>query len=103
VPFLIGAIHPSFILVHPVILITLHIAFIIWFYISKKLTLFALPLSHLLFPFLFYFSLAWIRSYMPIKPDPAGWEMFAIAAGFFYFLPFSVITLIISFVIWRIL
>ena len=98
-PFLIGAVYPKFVLTDPLILICLHIVFIICFYVLKKFSLFSLPLSHLIFAVLFYFSLAWIRPYMQTQPDPGGWEMFAIGAGFFYFLPVSIITFIISLII----
>jgi len=98
-PFLFGAVYPRFVISNPIIYICLHLGFIIYFYVSKKFSLFSLPLGNLIFAFLFYFSLAWVRTYMPVKPDPGGWEMFAIGAGFFYFLPVSIITFIISLVI----
>jgi hypothetical protein len=80
--------------------VLVHVAFIVYFYTSKKYCLFALPLSHVIFPFLHYFTM-WLFFY-----NTSIWRIFetpligyAFLVGIFYFLPLFVLTLIISLII----
>ena len=80
--------------------ICIHIALIIYFYISRKYSVFALPLSHIIFPFLYYLIMLLLWRYSSIwKAFEAPWETFVSIVSVFYFLPISIITFVISLVI----
>ena len=78
--------------------IFVHIVLIIYFYMSKKYSLFALPLSHILFPILFFFVTYPFRLTLS-QATGSLWEGFVFISALYYFLPISVITFIISLII----
>jgi len=80
--------------------IIIHIALLIYFYASRKYSVFALPLSHIVFPVLYYFVMMLLWKYSSVwKAFEASWESFVSILSVFYFLPISIITLVISIVI----
>jgi hypothetical protein len=107
IPLLIGYaidfVLPAFSFTLPIILLILlmvHVGFIVWYYKTKKFALFALPLSHFIFPILFLYahSLYWEYQNMSYSADPAGvLGLFLVVV--FYFTPIIVTTFIISLVI----
>ena len=81
--------------------ICVHIALIIYFYLSKKFNVFVLPLSHVIFPFLFFCFMSFMWRYSTIWRGIHGpWQGYVFLLAVFYFLPIAVITLIISVIIY---
>ena len=79
------------------LVICAHIAFVAYFYISKKHNLFVLPVCHIIFPFIFYLIMMFLWRYSTFwKGFETSWESYVILVGVFYFLPSAIITLIIS-------
>ena len=75
----------------------IHIASIVYLYISKRLSVFAIPLSHIVFPFLFYCAMLFLWKYSTLwMAFETPWESFVSLVIFFYFLPIAAITFIIS-------
>ena len=75
--------------------IILHIAFIAYYYISNRYNIFALPLSNIIFPILFFlvtYPFRWILS----QNTGSLWEGFVAIVAMYYFLPIAAITFIIS-------
>ncbi|MDR2589997.1 MAG: hypothetical protein LBC71_03295 [Oscillospiraceae bacterium] len=77
-----------------------HITLIVYFYVSKKYSLFALPLSHLVFPAIYYIIMLILWKHSSLwKAFEAPWEAYVSLFAVFYFLPISLITFIISLII----
>jgi hypothetical protein len=77
--------------------ICIHIALLVYFYLSKKYNLFALPISHAVSPLLFFFIMWFLWQHSSIwKAFETPWESFVIIISLIYFLPIAVITFIIS-------
>ena len=78
------------------LLVLLYLALIILFFISKKYSLLALPLSHMILPVIVY-----IISYCIFTISPAEYSFNLLMSVFFgtvyYFLPATIILFIISF------
>jgi len=74
-----------------------HITLIVLYYV-KKHPLFALPLSHFIFPF-FIFVVTHLIASLRITPGGADWVLSWMIISFIYFFSFAVITLIISTII----
>jgi hypothetical protein len=90
---------PHAVLIHPIVILLfpiLHIISIVWFYKTKKFLLFALPLSHLVFGFLFVYITSLILQHSGACMSEAVGVLFI---AILYFLPAAVITFIISLVI----
>ena len=71
---------------------------LIFFYYKKGLSLFALPLSHFLFPILFLIMFALIDMGLPGRL-PSSEISYVVMFSFMYFFPFALATLIISIII----
>ena len=78
-----------------ILFIILHLVLIAYFYLSDKYYLFALPASHLILTVLFITVLTNVINKM-YSDGPA---MFVYITGYFYLLPISVITLIITIIL----
>ena len=85
-----------------IFMIIIHLASIVYFYVSKRYSVFALPLSHIVFPFIFYCAMLFLWKYSSLwKAFETPWESFVILVIFFYLLPIAVITFVISLIIKR--
>ena len=83
-----------------IIIIIMHIAFVVYFYVSRKYSVFALPISHIVFPFIFYCAMFLLWRFTHLwKAFETPWVGFVILVSFYYFLPIAVITSIISSII----
>jgi len=78
--------------------IIMHITLIFSYY-KKGYNLFALPLSHVLFPVILYAVLHFMRSIIQISVCPAGWEAFAVVIAVYYMFPIAGLTLFVSIII----
>ena len=98
-PEIFGYILPDgfWITIYMIIPPIIHIVLIVLYYI-KGYPLFALPLSHFLFPF-FLIATMYITSMLRITPTHGDWALSAMAIAFIYFLPFAIITFVISLII----
>ena len=82
------------------IAVCVHIVIVIYFYMSRRYSLFSLPLSHGIVPVLFYFVMYFLWRYSSLwKGFETSWQSYVVLAGGLYFLPSSIVTLIISSVI----
>jgi len=84
-------------IIYMVLPLIIHITLIIIYY-KKSYPLFALPLGHFLFP-LFLFAIMLLTTRLGLTPTSGDWALSIMGASFIYFIPFSLITLIISLVI----
>ena len=76
----------------------IHIA-LIFFYYKRSCSLFALPVGHLIFPFFLFLLIILLSAVVRIMPTHGDWMLSAMGVSFIYFLPFALITLIISLII----
>jgi len=76
----------------------IHIA-LIFLYYKKGYSLFALPVGHLIFPLFLLFVMFFLSVVVRITPTHGDWALSAMGVSFIYFLPFALITLIISLII----
>jgi len=81
-----------------IVAILAHIGLIVYFYLSKKYSLFALPLSHIISSVPLYFIVWFTFTYAPTKWD-TPWQPTVIVISMFYLFPIALITFIISLVI----
>ena len=72
---------------------------LIFIYYKRGYTLFALPLSHFVFPFFLILVMNFIHFVLRAVSGSTEWMLSGTGFAFIYFLPITLITLIISLVI----
>jgi len=69
----------------------------IFCYCKKRCNLFALSLSHVVFPALLFVVLFFLIEIALGLPYPAGWNyVFVVVAGMYYFMPIALVILLIA-------
>jgi len=99
-PIIFNYDHPGGIwgVVYLILPLIAHIAFIVFYY-KKGYPLFALPVSHVLFPFFLLLVMAFVHFVLRLVQDSTEWMLSWTGVAVIYFFLFAAITVIISLIL----